>query len=181
MIAAYIDGELSERASLELEEHFKNCTSCSSELRRQRQLLCTLDSAFGFGSDLPLPRDFARTVAAHAESDMRGVRERGEHKRALILCVLLAVTSFALLGTAAREVVFNLVRSFGRQVAGVLDLVGTMVYDAVAGVAVISRVLSKGVIPASYGSGFIEFLLLALAAVLLSRLIARYRRTRFIE
>jgi predicted anti-sigma-YlaC factor YlaD len=181
MIAAYIDGELSEDACSQLEEHIKECASCGSELSRQRQLLCTLDSAFGRGSDLFLPTDFARTIAARAESDMSGMRERAEHKRAFGLSVLLAVAAFTLLGVASRDLVFSLARTIVGHVSGVLDLVWTTIYDAIAGVAVISRVLSKGFIPESHLTGFIEFLLLAVAVALLSRLIARYHRTRLLE
>jgi anti-sigma factor RsiW len=180
-IAAYLDGELSDAASAQLEQHIRQCSGCNAELGRQRQLLCTLDSAFNHHSDLELPRNFARSVAAHAESDMRGVRERSERRRALRLCLVLAAVSFALLGMASSPTVFNVARSIVRSVSGVLDLVWSTVYDAVAGLAVITRVLSKGFIPESPLAGFIEFLLLALAVVLLSRLIARYHRTRLTE
>ena len=77
--------------------------------------------------------------------------------------------------------VFGVGRAILRRVSGVFDLVWTTAYDAVAGVAVISRVVSKGFIPQSYLAGFVVFLLLALAVVLLSRLIANYHRTRLSE
>src|ERR1700730_4227914 len=94
-IAAYLDGELDGNSSTLLEEHLKECARCTAELTEQRQLLCAFDSALGQSGELPLPKDFARIVAAHAESDMSGVRERAEHKRALRYCVLLAAASFA--------------------------------------------------------------------------------------
>jgi anti-sigma factor RsiW len=180
-IAAYLDGELDGNLSTLLEEHLKECARCTAELTEQRQLLCAFDSALGQSGELPLPKDFARIVAAHAESDMSGVRERAEHKRALRYCVLLAAASFALLGAAASNMVFGVGRAILHRVSGVFDLVWTTAYDAVAGVAVISRVVSKGFIPQSYLAGFVVFLLLALAVVLLSRLIANYHRTRLSE
>ena len=61
------------------------------------------------------------------------------------------------------------------------DLVWTTIGDAVTGATVISRVLSKSFLPGSQLEGMLGFALLALAALLLSRLIASYHRTPFIE
>jgi predicted anti-sigma-YlaC factor YlaD len=181
-IAAYLDGELDGNSSTLLEEHLKECSRCTAELTEQRQLLCSFDSALGQSGELPLPKDFAQIVAAHAESDMSGVRGRAEHKRALTYCVLLATASFALLGAASINLVFGVGRTIVHRASVVFDLVWTTAYDAVAGMAVISRVLSKGFIPESHLAGFvIVSLLLALAVVLLSRLIASYHRTRLSE
>ena len=177
-IAAYLDGELDEVISGLLEGHRKQCATCSAELSEQRLLLCTLDSTFSRGSSLPLPNDFARMVAARAESDMSGVRDRREHKLALRLCVGLAVAAFALLGVASSKVLLTFARRMVDHVAGVFDLGWTTVYDAVAGLTIISRMLSRGFIPASLLAGFIAFLLFGLALLLLSRLITNYHRTR---
>src|SRR3982074_3835795 len=92
-IAAYLDGELDGASSTVLENHLKECSRCAAELTEQRQLLCAFNSALGQSGALPLPKDFAQIVAAHAESDMSGMRGRAEHKRALKYCVLLAVAS----------------------------------------------------------------------------------------
>lgn len=180
-IAAYLDGELDDAARLPFEAHLKECSACGAELVEQRRLLCALDSVLSRGSDLPLPANFARMVAAHAESDMSGVREHREHGRALRLCVLLTVASLALLGVAARVLVFGFARNLGRLVAAVFDLVWTTSYDAVTGLRVLSRVLSKGFIPDSQLVSVLGFLLLALAVLLLSHLITSYHRTRLIE
>src|SRR2546422_8940177 len=110
-IAAYIDGELDDNSRSLLEEHLKACPRCAADLTDQRQLLCAFDSVLGQSGDLPLPRNFARIVAAHAASDMSGVRGRAEHKRALRYCALLAVASFALLGAASGSLVFGLGRA----------------------------------------------------------------------
>ncbi len=176
-IASYLDGELDSAASLLFESHLKECSRCATELREQRRLLGALDSVLSRSSDLPLPKNFARIVASRAESDMSGVRERGERGRALRLCAILAAASLALLGVATRAYVLNFVRKIGRPIGAVLDLVWTTIYDAVTGLAVISRVLSKSFVPSSLAG----FLILALAVLLLSRLISSYHRTRFIE
>ena len=82
-IAAYIDGELDSGREAALEEHLKQCPSCATELQTQRIFMCELDSALASRFELAVPANFAQVVAAHAESDMHGVRDRAEHKRAL--------------------------------------------------------------------------------------------------
>jgi anti-sigma factor RsiW len=121
-IAAYLDGELDAVVCSQLEEHLKLCAACSAELAEQRLLLCTLDSTFNHSSNLPLPTDFARVVAARAESDMSGVRDRRENTLALRLCAGLAIAAFALLGVASSRVPLACRRLLSR-VAGVLILV----------------------------------------------------------
>ena len=180
-IAAYLDGELDAVVGALLEEHLKLCSACTSELAEQRLLLCTLESTFGRASNLPLPTDFARVVAARAESDMSGVRDRREHQLALRLCAGLAIGAFALLGVAASKVVLDFAGRLVSHVAGVFDLGWTTVYDAVTGLAIISRLLSKGYIPGSLRLGFIAFLLLGLGLLIISRLIANHHRTRLID
>jgi hypothetical protein len=145
-------------------------------LVEQRRLLGTLHNALVQNSEISLPINFARVVAANAQSDMRGVRARREHRRALKVCAVLAFASLALLGVAARGYVIGFARAIGRPVSLGLDLVWTTVYDLVTGLIVISRVISKGVVPESDLVGLLAFLLLALAVLLLSRLIAGYHR-----
>jgi hypothetical protein len=150
-------------------------------LAEQRLLLCALDSTLSRGSTLPLPTDFARVVAARAESDMSGMRDRSEHRLALRLCGALAVMSFVLIGAASRKVLLSFAGRLLNLVSGIFDLVWTTIYDAVSGLTIISRVLGKGLMPESLLVGLIALLLLACAVWLLSRLISNYHRTRLIE
>jgi hypothetical protein len=179
-IASYLDGELDHAECLLFEAHLKECSCCAAELIGQRSLLGALDSVLSTGSDLPLPKNFARIVATHAESDMSGLRERSEHGRALRLCAVLAATSLALLGVAARAYVIGFILAVGRPITAVFDLVWTTLYDAATGFTIISRVLSKSFAPGSQVEGLLAFILLAFAVLLLTRLIANYHRTRFI-
>ena len=59
-VAAYLDGELSEAGTSHFEDHLKSCSECATELRAQRQLLCTLDVAFNGNRSFQLPHDFVR-------------------------------------------------------------------------------------------------------------------------
>jgi len=75
-VAAYLDGELTGVALDEFEQHLGSCASCTTELRTQRQLLCTLDVAFNDARSFHLPNNFARVVTARAENDLTGMRDR---------------------------------------------------------------------------------------------------------
>ncbi|HSP63495.1 MAG TPA: zf-HC2 domain-containing protein [Pyrinomonadaceae bacterium] len=180
-VAAYLDGELDGAASESFEAHLKTCARCATELRMQRQLLCTLDFAFSEPS-FELPRNFSRVVAAHAESDLSGISKKNERRRALQLCALLALLAFALLGAASRTLVFQPARSFLRIAGSLLDLVGHALYDAGTGAAVIVRVVGRALILAPHGLGLILIVLpFFVALALLPRLIVNYHRAQVIE
>lgn len=178
-IAAYLDGELDDAARAEFEQHAGQCPSCAEQLREQRGLLCTLDFALGGESALPMPpANFARVVAAHAQSDMSGVRAPSEHKRALWLCMMLAALSALLIGAAAlSESVVTPLRAITKPLAMMIGFFWHTIYNAGAGVVVISRV-SGHLIFESRPLGIIGCLLLIAALALLPRLIINYHRAR---
>ena len=180
-IAAFIDGDLEPFERVALEEHIKHCSRCTSELQAQRLFMCELDSALAGSHELAVPANFARVVAVHAQSDMRGVRDRKEHTRALQFCIILGLTAFALLGVASSKAVILNIASGAGKVFGVLGAFARTTFDAAAGVTVISRVVSRGLIPDSRLAGLAGLLLVILAIAVLSLLISRYHRTRFIE
>lgn len=175
-IAAYIDGELEASASALFEQHLLECRVCSAELNAQRLFMCELDATLTLAPDLPVPSNFAQIVAARAESDMSGVRDNREHKRAFRFCLILALASFSLLGAAATKAVFFSGRTVANQILGIFGLLWTTLYDAAVGLAVISRVISGGLAPESPFAG-LAALLIALGIVLLSLLISSYHRS----
>src|SRR5207237_9103894 len=93
-IAAYLDGELAGEELTSFETHLKSCAACAVDLRTQRQLLCTLDVAFNESREFELPHDFTRVVAAHAEGSLSGMNKWSERRRAMKICVVLALLSF---------------------------------------------------------------------------------------
>ena len=180
LFAAYVDGELDTDLTLLFEDHLDDCSECRAELRAHRLFVCELDAAMMESAEIPVPDDFSRMVAARAASDMRGVRTRSEHRKALTICAVLALVGFALLGAAARTTVFMIAERF---VGTVFSLVGFMAgtaYDMVAGFAVVFRVVSRKVIVDSGSLGPLVGLL-ALAILILSRLISNYHRTSATE
>ncbi|MDQ6652326.1 MAG: zf-HC2 domain-containing protein [Acidobacteriota bacterium] len=180
-IAAYIEGDLEPALLATLEEHIKQCSRCASELQAQRLFLCELDSALAGPFDLEVPTNFARVVAVRAESDMRGVRDRAEHTRALRFCIILALAAFALLGAASSKAVILNIRVIANKVFGVIGFFAKAIYDVAAGFTLISRVVSRGMITDSRITSLSGLFLVALAIGLLSILISRYHRTRSIE
>lgn len=180
-IAAYVDGELDHCNRAALEEHIKQCASCTSELQAQRLFMCELDSALASPFELAVPANFAQVVAVRAESDMRGVRNRSEHKRAVQFCIILGLAAFALLGVASSKAIFLNLRSIAGKMFGVLGLFSRATLDAAAGFTVISRVVSRGLIPDSRLVGLVGLFLVVLAIAVLSLLISRYHRTRVID
>ncbi|HUQ31590.1 MAG TPA: zf-HC2 domain-containing protein [Pyrinomonadaceae bacterium] len=182
-IVAYLDGELDASSRVRIELHFESCDECAAQVRVQRRLLNELN--FALASDEPafeMPKNFAEVVAARAQSDMSGVRERVERRRALGLCIALAAAAFLLLGGAAfGESVFAPLRACWKAVAALFSFLGHALYDAGAGVAVISRGLSGHLLFESRGFGALVLLLIALALFTLARLIVRYHRTRIME
>ena len=180
LFAAYVDGELDTDLTLLFEDHLDSCSECRAELRAHRLLVCELDAAMSESAEIPVPVDFSRMVAARAASDMRGVRTRSENRKALTICAVLAFVGFALLGAAARQTVFLVIERFVTTVFSLVSFVASTAYDTVAGFAVVFRVLSKKVIIESGSVGPLVGLL-ALAILILSRLISNYHRTRATE
>lgn len=175
LIAAYVDGELSEAASATFEQHVEECAECRAELRAHRMFVCELDAALTGKVEIPVPDDFSRMIAVRARSDMHGVRTRSENKKAIAISTVLALAGFALLGTSARDAFLAFADTFVNSVIGIAGFLSTMVYDAVAGLVVISRVLGHKVVVGS-GSFGVLLLVLAVAVFVLSRLIADYHQ-----
>lgn len=178
--AAYLDGELAAAASLYFEDHIRECSSCAATLAEQRRLLCLLDNAFGATPEkkLALPRNFAEVVTARAQSDMRGVRGRSEHWRALLFCAALALISSALLGIANLGAVLAPIGGAARTFGGMLLMIARFLAEAVGSLAVILRA-AGGNLPIDPPSvKLLVWTLLASAVILLLRLIGSYHRAR---
>ena len=180
-IAAYIEGDLDPALHSALEQHLEECGPCASELRAQRLFMCELDSALASPFDLAVPANFAQVVSAHAKSDMRGMRDSAEHARAFRFCIILGLAAFALLGFASSKAVVLNVRAIAGKAFGALGFFAEAIFNAAAGFTVTSRVVSRGLITDSRLVGLAGLLLVVLAVAVLSRLIARYHRTRLIE
>jgi anti-sigma factor RsiW len=180
-VAAYLDGELSGPSLTEFEAHLKACADCAGELRVQRELLCTLEVAFNGNRSFHLPKNFARVVTARAESDLSGMRNKHERRRAAKLCAILALVSFALLGAAARTVVFDPLRSFFRITGSLIQLVWQAASEAAVSTSVIGRAVARAVLLAQNGVGLLLLITFVVSLSFLPFLLAKYHRAQTIE
>ncbi|HKR02254.1 MAG TPA: zf-HC2 domain-containing protein [Pyrinomonadaceae bacterium] len=182
-LAAYLEGELDVSACARLELHLQDCPRCVADLEVERRLLVELEFALADEPHLELPKNFAAIVAARAQSDMSGVRDSAERRRALRLCAVLAAISFALLGGATlSESVLAPLRGIWKAGTALFGFLGHVLYDAGAGVAVISRGVGGHLLSQSpRGLSLAVLILLALALFMLPRLIVRYHRARIVE
>ena len=180
-VAAYLDGELSEAGANRFEDHLRSCSDCATELRAQRQLLCTLDVAFNGGRSFQLPHDFTRIVTARAENDLSGMRNKHERRRALKLCAVLALVSFALLGAAARTVVFDPLSTLFRISRTLLQLAWQAGSEMVMSVTVLVRVIVRAVLLEQNGLGLLMLVAFLIAISVLPFLLVKYHRAQTIE
>jgi anti-sigma factor RsiW len=176
LCASYVDGELDAKQTLLFEQHLESCADCRAELQAHRMFVCELDAALTGGVEIPVPAGFSKMVAARATTDMRGVRTPRENRKALAICLVLALGGFALLGASARDAIFAIGRIFIAAVVRVGEFLSSVVYDAGATVAVVFGVLSRKVIVET-GSLVPVLILLVVAILILTRLISGYHRT----
>jgi len=180
-IAAFVDDELEPAQRLAFEQHLRGCAGCASALRAHRTFMRELDTALANRFDLEVPPNFAKVVAVHAENDMRGVRDRAEHRKALRYCIIIGLVAFALLGVASSRAVLTSVQSFFKVTFGIISLFGKTIYDAMAGFSVLARVFRRGLVGDAGLADLVALLLLAFVVGLLTLLISRYHRTRVLD
>src|SRR5688500_4949336 len=176
LCVSYVDGELDADLTFLFEQHLEGCAGCRAELQAHRLFVCELDAAMSDSVDISVPAGFSKMVATRATTDMRGVRTRSEHRKALGICIVLALAGFALVGAAARDAIFAIGERFIAASFTIGQFLSSLVYDAGATVAVIFGVLSRKLIVET-GSLLPLLVLLAVALLILSRLIANYHRT----
>ena len=160
-IAAYLDREMSATGEAALEVHFAECGLCREELNLQKEFLRGLDGEFSSCADIQLPPDFARVVAANAESTVAGLRRPRERFNALFICGGLGLFVLLSFGAGAGTSLFF------EQAAAVASFIGHLCYEIFIGVVVILRTAAShfrsDVVSAFFVAG------LALAILLLSR------------
>lgn len=161
-IIAYLDGELAPREEFLLEKHAANCENCRAELNLQKRLFSLLDSALDKKAEIELPENFAKVVATRAETNVKGLRSKGERFRALLLCAALFSITVAGLG-AETKTAFASFGKFGEQALTVLNFIWHLAYDLIVGITVILR--SVGNQP---NFNLASILALAVSAILLS-------------
>lgn len=176
LIAAYIDGELDARLEQLFEEHLESCAPCRAELRAHRLFVCELDAALNQSDEMPVPVDFSRRVAVRATTDMRGVRTRSENRKALTICMALALGGFALAGATARSTIFLVGGKLMGQFVALVTFIASTIYDAVVGLTIVAGILSRKFINET-GALWPMLVLVPFGLLILARMIFNYHRT----
>ncbi len=175
-IGAYLDGELMAHEELLLEAHVAACKDCMTELNLQKQILRALDFSFDRQTEIELPRDFAKIVAARAESGVSGLRSKEERFRALFLCAALFLIVLIGLGAETKNVLSNFGK-FGEQLAAITVFTTHLIFNLAIGTAVVLRSFGEQFIFRSEISLAAVAGLFMLSAVMLSRLIFQFNRS----
>jgi hypothetical protein len=123
-----------------------------------------------------LPADFTRVVRARAQTDMSGVRGRGERARALKICAALALLTCLLLGTTLFSAAVGPLAQAFRAASGVAGVAGRAAVDAGAGAGVIMRAVGGRFVAVSEPLLALQWVAFFGALLLLLRLIVRYHR-----
>jgi anti-sigma factor RsiW len=174
-LAAYIDGELSPHGELELEMHVAVCRTCARELNLQKSFLNALDSSLEIETEIELPKNFAKTVVANAESRVSGLRHPNELRNAALICGSLMIFSLFALGGSSGRSLTAVVGVFDKLVAVVVS-VAHVLYDVALGSSIVVRSLGSNFLFGSAGPALAFVALFALSLYLFSRLL-RLRRT----
>ncbi|MEJ7712359.1 MAG: hypothetical protein WKF84_21500 [Pyrinomonadaceae bacterium] len=185
-VVAYLDGELDSQQADEFERHARLCALCSRDLAEQRRLLCTLNMAFVTAPDATLPGNFSQIVMARAQSDMGGMRGRGERWLALKICLLLGIVSTLLLGAAtgggssssSSSAVIALGASLIEPLIGAAKILQHAAIYAGSAALIILRAIGRQISSDPQSRGLILLVLFAGALTLLPCLIINYHRTR---
>ena len=175
-ISAYIDGELSPLAELQLEQHISGCPVCADDLNLQKSFLIALDHSLEEESKIELPKDFTKSVVANAESRVSGLRRPRERRNAAFICAALVVVSLFALGSSA-EKTFAATGAVFEKVFAVVTSIGHLSYDIALGIAIVFRTLGSKFL---FDSGATVLVLAAAAATslyLFSRVLNHLRRT----
>jgi anti-sigma factor RsiW len=165
-IIAYLDGELKPQEEIVLEKHIAICSACLSELNLQKQMFFALDSVFSEKEEIKLPENFAKVVATHAETNVKGLRSRAERFRAFFLCLVLLLLGVVGLGVKTTVDSFD---KFAEKIFVVISFIGHIAYDLMVGVTVILRSFGKQ-------PGFDSAFLLLLLAIVFFVSVLTYSR-----
>lgn len=137
-IAAYIDGDLGEKASVELESHFAECAVCREDLSLQKMLVLEIEAGLHAAPPIDLPADFTRKIVVTAESSVAGVRPRQELFNAAFIVAGLLICLLFSLGANSGQVAEGVLGLFDRAFA-VGSFFGHILYSALLGIVIVLR------------------------------------------
>ncbi len=175
-VSAYLDGELSARAELELEMHVATCRACADELNLQKSFLNALGSTLDQENGIELPSNFAKAVVTNAESRVSGLRQPHERRNAGFICAALVVLSVIALGSNT-EPAFAAATAIAETFFVVAEWAWHFVYDIALGSTIVFRSLASAFLFDSAVAIALVLGLFVLSLYVFSRLLYGFRRT----
>ena len=175
-ISAYLDGELSPSAEMDLTAHLVTCTACRDELNFQKQFLNALEGSLEAENQIQLPRNFTRTVVATAENSVAGLRRPNERRNALIICGTLLLLSLLALGGNA-QAAFSMATAVLEKTYVLAASATHLAYDLAFGSTVVFRSLATTFVFESVTAITVLLVLFVLSLYLFSRLLIHFDRT----
>lgn len=175
-MASYLEGDLDPAAERCLEDHVARCPDCRRELNDQKKFLRALDSALDTpDAAFELPDNFAKVVAASAESNVRGLRCPNERGRAAYVIAALSVLVLAGLGAdSARSL--GAVSAVADRAIAVFGFFGRLAWDLTVAATVILKSLCSPFSANPVLTLMISGPLLLFAVFVFSRLVVRHGR-----
>lgn len=176
-IASYIDGEMPLSEETVFEDHLSRCEACRSEFKDQKEFLLALSSSLDSEKDIPLPKDFTRTIVANAESRVTGLRLPRERFTAIFICAALFLFALFAFGSDAGTV-WSIFGGAAEKILAVGSYLMRSVFGVSLSIAVIARSLLSHIGGLSWILPLLLIVVCAMALFLLSRLIIRNNRTQ---
>ncbi len=173
-IAAYIDGELDPARESDLGQHFAACAVCSAELNQQKHFLCTLSSSLMHEQEIELPRDFAKTIVANAESSVNGLRRPRERFNAVFICATLFLFGLFALGAESGGGIGRLIDIY-EKLSAAAGFFAHATYSFLLGLGFVVRTLGEQThIPVAVS--LLSVMLFSIVLILVSSRWIRFRR-----
>ncbi len=139
-ISSYIDDELSPAEEAAFDKHLAECADCRTELKHQKAFLFELNASLESEDDIPLPKDFTRTIVANAESRVSGLRRPREQFTAIFICAALFFFALFALG-GDPNTAWNAFGSVAEKVLAVGAFMLRLVFNVSLSIAVVTRSL----------------------------------------
>ena len=123
--------------SLEFESHLTDCEACRREIDFHSRLESEIERLPE--SEVALPPDFSKVVAANAESQVAGLRKGKERKTTVYIIAVLGAILFFVLGVNVSSLV-ALFQFLADSVLAVFTVIGSFIFNLLLGIFVIARV-----------------------------------------
>jgi len=175
-ISAYIDGELSSNAELQLEMHIASCRVCNDDLNLQKSFLNALDSSLDAAEQIELPSNFTKLIIANAESGVSGLRRPRERRNAALICISLGLFTIFALGSGVEKSLFA-AAAIAEKLFAVAASAGHFIYDIALGSAIVFRSLASNFVFESFTGVLFFLVVFVLSLFSFSKLLVRFHRT----